>query len=97
MYAFPFHQVMLEKMKEENEKLAAAGGASGGDSKLEEMLAAKQAELQVMIFPKFLRAVEILNLPCSFFPKQSVFVHHLFGFGYFSLHSWYPCCVNYRA
>lgn len=38
---------MMEKMKAENEKLAAAGGAAGGNSMLEEMLAAKQAELQV--------------------------------------------------
>lgn len=37
----------MEEMKKENAKLAAAGGAGGGDSSLEEMLAAKQAELQV--------------------------------------------------
>ncbi len=34
-------------MKAENEKLAAAGGGGEGDSKLQEMLAAKQAELMV--------------------------------------------------
>lgn len=37
----------MEEMKKENAKLAAAGGAGAGDSRLEEMLAAKQAELQV--------------------------------------------------
>lgn len=37
----------MEEMKKENAKLAAAGGAGAGDSSLEEMLAAKQAELQV--------------------------------------------------
>ncbi|CAM9536993.1 unnamed protein product, partial [Ascophyllum nodosum] len=42
-------KAMLEEMKKENEKLAAAGGGSPGDSKLEEMFAAKQAELQVVL------------------------------------------------
>lgn len=37
----------MERMKAENEKLAAAGSAGSGNPKLEEMLAAKQAELQV--------------------------------------------------
>lgn len=38
---------MMNAMKAENEKLAAAGGGGEGDSKLQEMLAAKQAELMV--------------------------------------------------
>ncbi|CAN0448718.1 unnamed protein product, partial [Ectocarpus sp. 12 AP-2014] len=38
-------KMMMDAMKAENEKLAAAGGAGEGDSKLQEMLAAKQAEL----------------------------------------------------
>lgn len=42
-------QMMMDAMKAENEKLAAAGGGGEGDSKLQEMLAAKQAELMVMI------------------------------------------------
>lgn len=39
-------------MKAENEKLAAAGGGGEGDSKLQEMLAAKQAELMVSSEPR---------------------------------------------
>ena len=38
-------------MKAENEKLAAAGKGGEGDSKLQEMLAAKQAELMVSASP----------------------------------------------
>lgn len=38
---------MMDAMKAENEKLAAAGGGGEGDSKLQDMLAAKQAELMV--------------------------------------------------
>lgn len=41
----------------ENEKLTAAGVGGGEDSKLEEMLAAKQAELQVT-----LRGMRKINL-----------------------------------
>lgn len=41
-------QMMMDAMKAENEKLAAAGGGGEGDSKLQEMLAAKQAELMVI-------------------------------------------------
>lgn len=39
--------MMMDEMKAENEKLAAAGGGGDGNSKLEEILAAKQAELMV--------------------------------------------------
>lgn len=39
--------MMMDAMKAENEKLAAAGVGNEGNSKLEDMLAAKQAELQV--------------------------------------------------
>lgn len=42
--------MMMDAMKAENEKLAAAGGGGEGDSKLQEMLAAKQAELMVRLF-----------------------------------------------
>eukprot|EP00752_Nemacystus_decipiens_P003017 g2798.t1 len=38
-------KMMMDAMKAENEKLAAAGKGGEGDSKLQEMLAAKQAEL----------------------------------------------------
>lgn len=41
--------MMMMAMKAENKKLAAAGGAGEGNSKLEEMLAAKQAELMVSV------------------------------------------------
>ena len=56
-------------MKKENEKLAAAGGGSPGDSKLEEMFAAKQAELQVPPFlfdGKYVLAAEQAGLQVSF-------------------------------
>lgn len=46
-----FAQRMMDAMKAENEKLAAAGGGGEGDSKLQEMLAAKQAELMVSAGP----------------------------------------------
>lgn len=41
---------MMDAMKAENQKLAAAGGSGEGNSKLEDMLAAKQAELMVPFF-----------------------------------------------
>lgn len=44
---------MMSAMKAENEKLAAAGGGGEGDSKLQEMLAAKQAELMVRLVSCF--------------------------------------------
>lgn len=40
-------QALLEQMKAENEKLTAAGAGGADNEKLEELLAAKQAELQV--------------------------------------------------
>lgn len=43
--------MMMDAMKAENEKLAAAGGGGEGDSKLQDMLAAKQAELMVSAGP----------------------------------------------
>lgn len=42
-------QMMMDAMKAENEKLAAAGGGEEENARLEEMLAAKQAELMVHV------------------------------------------------
>lgn len=41
--------MMMDAMKAENEKLAAAGGGEEENARLEEMLAAKQAELMVLV------------------------------------------------
>ena len=57
--------MMMDAMKAENEKLAAAGGAEEENARLEEMLAAKQAELMVLVNSCASNACRLRSLPVT--------------------------------
>lgn len=63
-------QSLLEQMKAENEKLTAAGAGGEDNGKLEELLAAKQAELQVRPLWRALGAKTCARRPRVFSSRQ---------------------------